>query len=251
MGIMKTLFEKPKDVGFRFGFIAILLVMITAIFPTFIAIGVPDPQILAFQGMFLTGMVGTLFFSAMLHKSTQTKGGGIEFSPKNISKQFAVLLIGIAAGLVMIISNLFTYSGYSVLFGSVWGTIDPKAFYLGMLAGVSEELFFRGFLGTFLRLISPNLILAIVPSAAIFALFHYFAYHEVAAFVVLFVLGIILGLVHELTNDIGAPMLAHVLNNTFAMMPVVLLVLTDNMFIIMFMVLLFIGISFMKMGRRR
>ena len=247
MGMTKTLFERPKNIGFRFGFIALILVMITAIFPTFIGIGVVDPQIAAFQGMFLTGMVGTLFFSVMLRNATTTKAeGGIIFSPKNVNKQLGVLMVGIIAGLVMIISNSLIYTNTNILFGSVWGIIDAKSLYLGLLAGVSEELFFRGFIGTFLRLVSPSLILAIVPSAAIFALFHYFAYAEIGAFAVLFVLGIILGLVHEFTNDIGAPMLAHVLNNTFAMMPVVLAVLTNNAIIVGFVAVLFIVISYGK-----
>ena len=247
MGMTKVLFERPKNIGFRFGFIALILVMITAVFPTFISIGVADPQILAFQGMFLTGMVGTLFFSVMLRNATTTKAeGGIIFSPKNINKQLGVLMVGIVAGLVMIISNSLIFTGSNIMFGSVWGIIDAKAFYLGMLAGVSEELFFRGFIGTFLRLVSPSLILAIVPSAAIFALFHYFAFHEISAFIVLFALGLILGLIHEFTNDIGAPMLAHVLNNTFAMMPMVIMVLTDNVFVIVIVVIVFIVISFGK-----
>lgn len=250
--IGRRLMERPKNIGFRFGFIAILLVVITAVFPAFMSIGAYDPQIASFQGMFLTGMVGTLFFSVMLRGMSKTSSeGGIIFSPKNINKQLAVLVIGVVAGLVMIISNTTVYSGSNLLFGSIWGEINAQAFYLGMLAGVSEELFFRGFIGTFLRIVSPNLIFAIIPSAAIFALFHFFAYSEISAFIVLFVLGIILGLIHEFTNDIGAPMLAHIINNTFAMMPVVMAVLTDNVFIIVAVAVLFIGLSFYRTRRRR
>ena len=251
-GILKTLFERPKDVGFRFGFIALILVMITASFPAFISIGLTDPQIISFQGMFLTGMVGTLFFSVMLKQTTtRKKEGGIIFSPQNVNKQLGVLMIGIIAGLIMIVMNSAIYTGSNIMFGSVWGTIDAKAFYLGMLAGVSEELFFRGFIGTFLRLVSPSLVLALVPSAAIFALFHYFAYNELSAFIVLFVLGIILGLIHEFTNDIGAPMLAHVLNNTFAMMPMVIAVVTNNVFIIVIVAVMFIVLSYVRVFTRR
>lgn len=252
MGLMKSLFERPKDIGFRFGFIAILLIMITAVFPAFISVGYDDPQISSFQGMFLTGMVGTLFFSTMLRQMSKTRAeDGIVFSPQNINKQFAVLMIGITAGIVMVVSNGLVYSTSNLVLSSVWGEINTKALYLGLLAGVSEELFFRGFIGTFMRIVSPNLIFAIVPSALIFALFHYFAYLELSAFVVLFVLGIILGLIHEFTNDIGAPMLAHVINNTFVMMPVVLAVLTDNVFIIVGLVAVFVFIVFARTSFRR
>ena len=250
--VPRALMEPPKNIGFRFGFIAILLVMITAIFPQFISIGVDDAQILSFQGMFFTGMIGTMFFSMLLRNSSKTSNDeGIVFSPKNINKQFAVLMVGLIAGLIMVVTNSLVYSGSNLLSGSIWGTIDPKAFYLGMLAGVAEELMFRGFIGTFLRLISPNLILAIVPSAAIFALFHYFAYWEPSAFVVLFALGIILGLIHEFTNDIGAPMLAHIINNTFVMMPAVMLLLTDNLFVIITLVIVFIVAIFLSSINRR
>lgn len=252
MGFMKSLFERPKDIGFRFGFIAILLIMITAVFPAFISIGYDDPQISSFQSMFLTGMVGTLFFSVLLRQKTKTRHeDGIVFSPQNINKQFAVLMIGIIAGIVMVVLNGLVYGTANIVLGSVWGEINTKALYLCLLAGVSEELFFRGFIGTFMRIVSPNLIFAIVPSAAIFALFHYFAYWELSAFIVLFVLGIILGLIHELTNDIGASMLAHVVNNTFVMMPVVLAVLTDNVLIIVSVVVLFVFIVFARGTFRR
>ena len=247
MSIVERLMDRPKNVGFRFGFIAIVLVMIVAVLPSFIVLGVNDPQITNFQNMFLTGMIGTLFFSVMLRQSSKTKAeGGIIFSPQNITKQFAVVTIGITAGLLLVVMNGVMNQADNILFGSIWGQIDAQAFYLGMLAGVAEELFFRGFIGTFLRLVSPSLVLALLPSAAIFALFHYFAYAEVGAFVVLFALGLILGLIHEFTNDIGAPMLAHVLNNMFAMMPVVIAVLVDNMFIIIGVVVLFMVIAFRK-----
>ena len=107
-GKLRALSERPKNVGVRFGFIALLLVMITAVFPAFISIGTEDAQITSFQGMFLTGLVGTLFFSVMLRnrsQSAQNPDGGIIFSPQVVNKQLGVLMIGILAGLVMIISN--------------------------------------------------------------------------------------------------------------------------------------------------
>lgn len=234
MGITQSLFQRPKNVGFRIGFIAILLIVITAIMPAFILIGDYNPQLASFQTMFLTGLCGTVFFSVMLRQVSMRSREDMMLSARTISKQVIVLVVGLIAGLIMIISNSFLYSSLiqNPLLGSIWGNIDSQAFYLGMLAGVSEELFFRGFIGTFMRLVAPNLLLAIIPSAMIFALFHYFAYSELAAFIVLFVLGIILGLIHEFTNDIGAPMLAHVLNNTFAMMPAVIAVITQNTLII-------------------
>ncbi len=252
-GIFKALFEKPKDIGYRFGFIAVVLIVITAVFPAFVTIGASTAQLISFQGMFLTGLVGAMFFSMILRNQTQTRASSGELiSPQSISKQIGVLVIGVMAGLVMIVANsmIYSMSGGNVLLSSTWGSIDPTAFYLGMLAGVSEELFFRGFIGTFLRIVSPSLILSVVATAAIFSLFHWFAYGTFIAFAILFVLGIILGLIHEFTNDIGAPMFAHVLNNSFAMLPAVLLVVMANSGILILLVVLFIMVRvFRGIGR--
>lgn len=252
-GIWRALWEKPKNVGYRFGFLAILLVVITAVFPAFVSIGVVDVQIQAFQGLFLTGLVGTMFFSSMLMKSSQTRMSGQDmFGLQNINKQMAVLMVGVIAGLVMVILNASLHStiGGNVLLSSVWGEIDTKAFYLGMLAGVAEELFFRGFIGTFLRMVSPNLLVSVVATATIFSLFHWFAYSTDIAFIVLVVLGMILGLIHEFTNDIGAPMIAHVINNSFAMLPVVLLVITANVWLVFIVaILIFAFRVIMGLGR--
>lgn len=233
-GLWKALFERPKDVGYRFGFLAILLIVITATFPAFVTIGIVDVQIQSFQAMFLTGLVGSVFFSHLLMKSSQTRRDTRDMlSLQNINKQMAVLMVAVIAGLVMVISNSFLgIAGGNVLLSSIWGEIDTKAFYLGMLAGVAEELFFRGFIGTFLRLVSPSLLISVVSTAMIFSLFHWFAYSTTIAFVILFVLGLILGFIHEFTNDIGAPMIAHTINNSFAMLPVVLLVITTNLWLV-------------------
>lgn len=255
MSAGKSLLERPKNVGFRVGFIAVTLIVITAIFPIFVNIGYPSDLLNSFQGMFLMGLVGTMFFSFMLRQMSQTTDGGkaLILNAKNISKQTAVLIVGIVAGLIMVVTNGLIYTNIegNVLLGSVWGEIDPTAFYMGLLAGVSEELFFRGFIGTFLRLIAPALIFAVVPSALIFALFHYFAYQSVGAFIVLFVLGLILGFVHELSNDIGASMVAHVINNMFTMMPAVMAVLIGNLFIIiLFLVIILVIMVIRGIGGR-
>ena len=78
----------------------------------------------------------------------------------------------------------------------------------------------------------PALVFAIIPSALIFALFHFFTGASPTAFTILFMMGIVLGLLHELFNDIGVPMVAHIVNNVFAMMSTVIAILTGNILII-------------------
>lgn len=242
-GIFYALFDRPKDVGYRIGFIALLLIVITAVFPAFTSIGTTDPKVSSFQAMFLTGLVGTMMFGVMLRNVSVTKNRGTEiFSPQNMNKQMAVLMVGIMGGLVIIMANALIYgaSGANVLLGSAWGTINEQALYMGILAGVSEELFFRGFIGTFVRIVAPNLLFSVVISAAIFSLFHWFAYSTPVAFVILFIIGLFLGFLHEFTNDIGAPMIAHILNNSFAMMPMVLAWFLGNLWILALLIAVFV-----------
>jgi membrane protease YdiL (CAAX protease family) len=171
-------------------------------------------------------------------KRQQQIEGGIYLDPMNVYKQVLVLLIGLAAGIILVMTNIYiNIAGHAnVLLASAFGTIDPTAFYLGMLAGVSEELFFRGFFQTFFEIFFGGTLiarfLAPVPAALIFAWFHFFAYADPVIFFVLFALGLILGLLHSFSNDIGVPMLAHVVNNTFAMMGGVVAVINQNAILI-------------------
>lgn len=80
-----------------------------------------------------------------------------------------------------------------------------------IIAPISEEILFRGFLQTPLE----NCISirnAIALSAALFALIHF----NFAAFPTLFILGLILGYFAYHTQNIIYPIIIHILNNLFA-----------------------------------
>jgi uncharacterized protein len=69
---------------------------------------------------------------------------------------------------------------------------------------VIEELFFRGFLLTFLKNYTTP-VLAIVLSGGIFACAH----HNLGAFLPLWFLGIVLGVAYEHTGSLLVPMTIH------------------------------------------
>lgn len=224
VNINKMLWERPKNTGFRFGFVAMLLLSVALIYPSFIGIGYTDPALVQWTTMLIIGLVMSIMFSTMLRGATQTKiDAGI--TPETMTKQMAVVITGLIAGVILVAVNILTNVGMGIVTASA-----QNGLFMGLLAGVSEELFFRGFIQNMIRVYVPSLILALIPSALVFALFHYFAYGlSPVALGVMFALGMFLGLLHEIFNDIGVPMLAHVVNNIFAMLPVVLGAITGNL----------------------
>ena len=136
-------------------------------------------------------------------------------------------------GVVAVLVNAAMGISGNLLMSSAWGVISPEAFYFGFLAGVAEELFFRGFWQSLFELwfgaTMLGRILAIFPAALLFAAFHFFAYiGNPLAFAVMFALGCVFGLIHAISKDIGTPILAHVINNSFAMLPFLVIILQAN-----------------------
>lgn len=226
------MFERPKNTGSRFGFVSIVLIALAIVFPAFYGIGELSPTIQAYTTLLLAGLVMSIFFSYMYGNITRTKQAPRGMSPQAIQKQFTVVYVGIIAGLVLVVVNGLTNIGGNYLLASTFGEISQEAIYLAILAGVAEELFFRGFIQTLIRIYVPSLVFAILPSAIIFALFHYFVGLTATAFMVLFIMGVLLGLLHELFNDIGVPMIAHIVNNVFSMLATIMAIVTGNVLLI-------------------
>lgn len=250
VSVSKLLFERPTDTGSRFGFVSILLIAIAIVFPVFYGIGSLSPMVVAYTQLLLAGLVMSIFFSYMYGNITRTKRAPRGLNAADVQKQFSVVYVGIIAGLVLVVANGLTNIGGNFLMGSAVGVGQEELIYLALLAGVAEELFFRGFIQTMIRIYVPSLIFAIVPSAIIFALFHFFANQSATAFVVLFLMGLILGLLHELFNDIGVSMIAHIVNNVFSMLATVVALITGNIFIIIGIVALAVG-TYMVVSLRR
>lgn len=232
----KMLFDKPSDTGGRIGFVAILLITIAFIFPSFYNLGDASLQVRQFQDMMQTGLLMTIVFAFLYNRRTRTKRNRVGLSPSEIANQTKVVMIGISAGIALVVINAITNMGGNWLLGSTIGGVPVEAVYLGLLAGVAEELFFRGFIQTALRIFVPSVIFAVIPGALIFALFHYFAYQNPSAFVVIFLLGIFLGFLYETYNDIGISMIAHVVNNVFSMLPLVITMVTGSVVVFVLLV---------------
>lgn len=245
--------DEPVNTGFRIGFIAILLISITFIFPTFIGIGYDSPMISNFVDMAIIGLLMTIVFSWALHnkskKSTTDRWTPIEIGLKNLGKQGTVLMLGIAAGIVLVFVNYIAFAGSNLFLDIQAGTVDMEALYLGLLAGVAEELFFRGFIQTMIRIYAPGMIFAVVPAALIFTFYHYYRYQQPAVLFVVFVLGLFLGFLHEHSNDIGVPMLAHVVNNTYAMLPMVVALLFANSVYLLVLAAIAISVYYFAMNK--
>ena len=80
-------------------------------------------------------------------------------------------------------------------------------------------------------------------------MFHWYINKEFFTFLILFVLGLGFGIIYEKTRDIGAPMLAHALNNTIAILPAVILVIAE---VALPLILMVIGaVVFIKIIRLR
>ena len=234
--------KKPNN--YKIGLVAMMLVVIAATLPLFINLGEPSYQLMGFILMLCLGFMGTWVYSE--HKLA---GGGTSVA---MAGQMMVVMSGLMGGFLIVILNVGVGRGANLLLGS----IDPTLLYLVMLAGVAEELFFRGFLQSYFRSVFSPLKsrwtvtgISVFLSASVFMLYHFYAYQGTTPMLVMFAIGCGFGVLYDLTKDIGAPMVAHVLNNTFASMAILMVMLQQNMAFISLFILL-IGISFIFMRTR-
>ena len=245
MSLDEYLFGAPKK-GFVIGLIGVILIAIAGIAPAFMLIDtVNNMNFITFFVLFMVGLVMTLFFSLSLGSEPDAKQ--IQFTPMTLTNQMKVALAGFTGGIFIVLVNAgMGFSGNILL-----GSISTATVFLVVFAAVAEELFFRGFLQSLFRVIFPTLgpIFAIVPSAVIFGMFHWYSNKEFFTFLILFVVGLGLGIIYETTRDIGAPMLAHAVNNTVSILPVVVTIFAEA---VLPLILLVIGvIVFMKIIRLR
>lgn len=87
---------------------------------------------------------------------------------------------------------------------------------MGLVAALSEELFFRGMLQQMLMKNKINVHLAIILSAALFSAFHL----QFFGFLPRFFLGIVLGYLFFITQNLWVSIAAHFFNNAFAIISV-------------------------------
>lgn len=200
--------QRPgQDENNTIGFIGIMLCVLAASTAGFFFLGRMDEDLaLTWLGWFAFFAVGATFSFAL--------GMKVDY---NVSGEDEVMIFGVMVGLTVVLMQLII-SGVSQVSGNIFVHSTAKDNVLvALLAGVSEELFFRGFIQEAFEKFFPMVGMAAIPSAVIFSLFHYEAVgNNPFALGVLFVGGLILGLVYSMTRNVGVPILAHALNNTIA-----------------------------------
>lgn len=248
-GLAKRLMDTNKS-GFLFGAIALFLIGFAFLFVLFVNIGVGKETTRSYVDMLTVGFFGAFAFSTVLAAQRRKKQKDEQtlvfepITPITIQNQLSTVLpVGLMTGIFVVMINLAANVGGNILLGSFYGPIEPTDFMLVFLAGVAEELFFRGFIQTMIELFLGGTnfarFVAPIPTAMIFAWFHHFAYPgNVIAWWVMFFIGLAFGYSHAISRDIGVPILAHVVNNSFAMMPILVAFLSANMLII-----ILVGIS--------
>ncbi len=87
---------------------------------------------------------------------------------------------------------------------------------MGFVAALSEELFFRGMLQGILVKNKVNMHVAIILAAALFSAFHL----QFFGFLPRFFLGIVLGYLYYITQNLWVSIAAHFFNNAFAIISV-------------------------------
>ncbi|MBI3635738.1 MAG: CPBP family intramembrane metalloprotease [Candidatus Rokubacteria bacterium] len=124
-----------------------------------------------------------------------------------------VLALGQALDSLTTLAGLATRGSLSAIRRAVYGAGGPELFaavvVIGILAGTAEELFFRGYMETRLRLrLHPGA--AVVATSFCFGLMHFEWLHAFLAFA----LALYLGYVTEVTGSVLPAIAAHVVNNT-------------------------------------
>jgi membrane protease YdiL (CAAX protease family) len=133
---------------------------------------------------------------------------------KNVAQSVSAVLMGLLFGGLLVVS--------SYVVNRAFGMVSSVQSQLTILAGVSEEFFFRGAVfGIFLIFNSALIaLIATLPCSVIFAYFHANVYNVALAqvFAQLFVGGIILCLAFYSTRFIDTAISAHLFNNILALL---------------------------------
>ena len=144
------------------------------------------------------------------------------FVGKAIGYERTTSLVNIALYTAVSVAALAIASMYSTNnpFGGFTGsisqlsTIDKKLF--GVLMAVAEEQFFRGFITSYFT--SKVGFMGVIMSAGVFGVFHLAVYGTAAsALTYVFLAGVVLSFVAYKTGMISPVMIAHVMNNWWAM----------------------------------
>lgn len=152
---------------------------------------------------FIVGLLGVLW---------DISGIRDQFYVRNTKDGLGFIVKGIISGLLLGIIFMIAVQESEYI-------IDPRysAFayiYIGIQAGIAEELLFRGFLLNYLRAYKVNYIIAIFFQALIFVLLHLQSYLDnLPAILVVFVMGIMAGFLTWKNNNLVPALVLHIVFN--------------------------------------
>ncbi len=124
----------------------------------------------------------------------------------------ATLALGQALDSATVLAGMANKGAMAMIRNALYGATGPDLFnavlVIGVMAGIAEELFFRGYMQTRLRARWPAWAAA-VTAAACFGLLHLEWRHAILAFV----LGLYFGAITEMTGSALPAIVCHIVNN--------------------------------------
>jgi uncharacterized protein len=143
-------------------------------------------------------------FGLQLRKSDIKIGIGYGF--------FILVVALVIATVQMSLTGEFTSAAAtaSAIFNESWELLLVFIFLVAIVGPFVEEVAFRGMWFTALERKFNNQKIAIVGSAIVFSLIHL----EIERVFLIFITGLILGYLRSKTRSLGAPIIAHMVNNT-------------------------------------
>ncbi|WGI17075.1 type II CAAX endopeptidase family protein [Methanonatronarchaeum sp. AMET-Sl] len=127
---------------------------------------------------------------------------------------FAAISLIIAFLLSEILINFLGIEEQNVLLEEIVGFGPIMALIISLSAGISEEIFFRGYLQTRIGLI---------PAAALFALVHA-SYGVIIQIIGPFIMGLLIGYLYLKTNSVIGPIVAHTLYNLVVLLTAIYII---------------------------
>jgi membrane protease YdiL (CAAX protease family) len=180
-------------------------------------------KIVSMAGHFATYTLSSLSFAYLIHKAAFPKYLILDKSPGILSIPLIIIAMAAVYPLALWVAYLninmlphhlvaedtLQFEQKLMLMNSV-GDLVFNLLLLGLIAGVGEELLFRGILQRFIAQYSKNLHIAVWGTAILFSMIHF----QPEGFIPRFLLGALLGYLSVWTGSLWASILGHVSFNS-------------------------------------
>lgn len=139
------------------------------------------------------------------------------FNTDNIIEQ---LIVGAGASILLALP-VITYRLFDITVSIAILTVSPvTVFFIIVVAPIIEEMIFRGLMLPVISEFTGNVVLGVLFTAVIFAVFHYGVYGlSIINMLWLIILAIMLGFLTVYTESIVPAIILHMVNNTMSLLP--------------------------------